>query len=54
MAGMSLAWQYLRWDSKNEMRRGTTSLQNSKGCAWRSRPSPGLIILLNPNPSPNG
>ncbi|XP_075380671.1 phospholipid-transporting ATPase IK [Mycteria americana] len=53
MAGMPLAWWYLHWDSKNEIRRGTTSLQNSKDCAWRGCPSPGLIILLNQNPSPN-
>lgn len=38
---------------RNEIRRGTTSLQNSKDCAWRSHPSPGLIILLNQNLSPN-
>ena len=54
IAGMSLAWQDLHWDSKNEIRRGTTSLQNSTDCAWRSRPLPGLIILLNQNLSPNG
>lgn len=49
MAAMSLAW-----DSKNETRRGMAGLQNSEDCAQRSHPSPGLVIWLNQNPSPNG